>query len=206
MSSSSKSKIVPMLAVLAVLVVTLVLMRTCRRAPGLPDETLQVADALTAAAVQEATTLAGAGGDIVLVGIDLPPEMIGPFSARYIASFKNAAAKAGLTIKAEERMPPSPNMESTGEVFPKDALFGVLSKHANAKLIVFFVPLPPLTPADAARIPAQRPKVMLVTNWQALHLRTMPKGFVQTAIVPRTGETPSGVGEMDFAAQFQIIK
>ena len=206
MSSESRSKLVPLIVVFVVLAVSMAVMRACRRPPTLPPEAVQLADTLTTTATQEAIALAGAGGDVVLVGIDLPPEMIGPFSARYMASFKGEAARQGLTIKAEELVPPSPNMESTGEVFPKDALFGVLSKHAGAKLMVFFIPLPPLTPADAARIPEKRPKIMLVTNWQALHLRSLPKGLVQVAIVPRTGEVPSGVGEMDFAAQFQVIK
>lgn len=184
-------------------VVALLSFASCRRSAELPPESVQLADALTSAAVDEAVALAGPGGKFVLLGLDLPPEMGDPFSARYKASFRTAAQSRGLVLMAEENLPPNPLMENTGEAVTRDIFLKAIQRHASAALVVFFLPPPKLTAADVAALPATRPKVMVVTTWQGLHVRQLPKGLVQVAIVPKID--PSG-GAMDLASQFDVIK
>ena len=174
----------------------------CRRTPSVPNEVVQTADALTTAALDEAVALAGAGGDVVLVDVERTPEMADPFSARAMSGIRGGLAARGLSLRAEERLPINPDIERTGEALRKGDFIELVRRHASAKLIVLFVPPPVLTSAEVGALPTPRPKIMLVTNWQAPRLTTLPKGFIQVAIVPRA----EGASAVDFASQFEVIK
>ncbi len=202
--NGSSSRLAPLLIVLAVVGAAALGLRACRRAPSMPRETAQLADELTAIAVREAVALAGPGGDVVVLGIDRPPEMTDPFSARYTTAFRDTAGREGLTIRAEEKLPPNPELERTGEPVTRADFIEALRRHASAKLVVLMFPPPAVSAADLSTLPAERSKVLVLTNWQSLHLRKLPKGLIHVAIVPRV-EPPAG-NAIDFASQFEVIK
>lgn len=174
----------------------------CRRKPSVPGEFVQAADALTAAALDEAVALAGANGEVVIADVERTPEMADPFSARAIAGIRASLSGRGLVLRAEERLPINPEIERTGEALRKADFVELMRRHASAKLLILFVPPPALTAAELAALPSPRPKIMLVTNWQAPQLAKLPKGFIQVAIVPRA----EGASSVDFASQFEVIK
>lgn len=184
------------------LAILVAMVPACRRRPSVPPELTQTADALTAAALAEAVALAGAGGEVVLADIERTPDMVDPFSVRAIASIRTGLSSHGLSLRAEERLPINPELERTGEAIRKSDFLDLLRRHASANLLLLLVPPPSLTTADLEALPSPRPKILLVTNWQAPQLAKYPKSLIQVAIVPRR-EGGSGV---DFATQFQIIK
>ncbi|MCX7818836.1 MAG: hypothetical protein N2652_06485 [Kiritimatiellae bacterium] len=185
-----------------VLLVALAAAPGCRRKPSVPAEVHQAADALTAAALDEAVALAGAGGDVVLVDVERTPELTDPFSARAIAGIRAGLAARGLTLRAEERLPINPQIERTGEALRKNDFLELLRRHASAKLVVLFVPPPLLAAGEMSALPTPRPKILLVTNWQAPQLAKLPKGLIQVAIIPRA----AGASSVDFTSQFEILK
>ena len=120
-----------------------------------------------------------------------------------LAAFKKALGKS-IKVSAVEnlRLRPIPGLP----LFSPQNLADVLQKYAAADALVSFVMLPVLTPGEAGRLPAPRPKVVLLVGGPVKNL--FARGVVSLAALPKPDAdagAKSRSAQEWFDARYQLV-
>lgn len=136
-----------------------------------------------AAAEQIMEFLGGRGRLVVLTGNHGSARS--PVQESFLRGFQAAAqARPGVTIAAVEWITPN----HLG--IPAATFLPLLQRHARADALVSFVGAPVLQDDDLHRLPAQRPKLIVLSGAPAVTHRLLGKKIVDAALVPAGPGSP----------------
>lgn len=160
-------------------------------------------------AAQANRLLAGNGG-LVIIGRSSVKERrnsTGEQMAAFTAAMKRLKTPG---IAATEWLPsPPPRAMDTGKI-TDEQLLQVLAKYPQAKVLVLFAGLPPLSPAVAEALSARSVKLLAVCGYGMHVRRWLETQTLSAAIIPRFGELPPGTPApktpMDwFQQEFEMV-
>ncbi len=144
--------------------------------------------ALGTVAAEEAAALMGGKGKVVLLVLDNGRDG-DPVQDAQVAAFRSALKrKAGVDLGAVEKVAMDGFLRmQTGGAIPAERYLALRKKHADAALLVSFLPFPPLSEEEIAeaRAGVGKGKVMVVSPRMAAYGALLKQGAFQVAIVTR---------------------
>jgi hypothetical protein len=152
-----------------------------------PPNLINAFDLLGATAATQTETLAGSTGSIVIWKVQDLQRTPLPLATMQQAYDKQIAASPGLRIvaRAEERVDLSGAMDPTVQTLPAAKFIALLQQYPDVDVLVLLGAVPVLSPADYARIPTHRPKVLAVDTNRLPEKRLFTQQVLQVAIVTR---------------------
>ncbi len=156
-----------------------------------------------AGVVADAASRIAGKGEAVILAAPLDDVSADPTTRQKIDEITAALKDKGFTVKPADTVPINRMIEHTGEpVLAKD-FFDAISRNASAAVIISLVGVPRIGPADLAKLPKPRPKLLLATTYMVHYLQALPPGFVDWSIVPSSGGDEPGEAVLDGA--FRVI-
>ena len=173
------------------------LLAGCGRSP-----TKEIDRGLAGVVADAASRIAGKG-EAVILAAPLDDVSADPTTRQKIDEIAAALKDKGFTVKPADTVPLNRMIEHTGEpVLAKD-FFDAVSRNASAAVIVSLVGVPRIGPADLAKLPKARPKLLVATTYMIHYLSALPPGFVDWSIVPSSGGDEPG--EPVLGGAFRVI-
>jgi hypothetical protein len=169
------------------------------------DNTLKPFEALGTVAAQQAARLAGGPGQILLIVPDMGGAQIPAWDAEMKAFQKELSKNNGVTIAAtrnvsleQPKAPPKTQNLRFFEPAPKantppppGQLGELINDFAQAKVVVYFVDLPPIAGPDLAILKQKGVKLMAVSSLRPNYKALLKGGTLHAAIVPRWDPAPN---------------
>lgn len=167
---------------------------------------------LATVAAEEASTMVGGKGSLVLVVPDAGADRDPVLDAQVAAFRKALKARGGVSVGAVEpvRLNPFQSMQ-TGGAMPVEQYLAMRKKHASAAGVVLFMAFPPLSEEELESLGKTSTRVMVVSPELPTYRGLIEQGAMDLAIVPRrtpveaTGSKGSGVREA-FDRESEILR
>ena len=158
---------------------------TLRSCQG-PRINLNPYQALGTIAAQEAASLVGDKGRLLLILPDTGPDRDPAMGALLKAFRSELKPHRNVEIEATEgvRLDPFTSMQTGGAV-PPDRYLAIRSKFPEIAGIVLFLPFPPLTETELESPGKRRAKVLVVSANLPTYRDLLLSGAIDVAIVPR---------------------
>jgi len=150
-------------------------------------------------------------GRIVLVdGSFGEYSVLAPTTEAQIKAFKKVIGGTRLKIVAMEKVTIAPpSLSRTGIFMEPGQLSKLIRQHADVDALVLFVGLASREELEAVRPKGEKPKLVLVANYEAYYKALIQSRLIQVAIVPRMdGEaqgSAAGNPQSDFERNYLVM-
>jgi hypothetical protein len=133
-------------------------------------------------------------GRIVLVDASFGQyTVLAPTTEAQIKAFKKGIGGTGLKVVAEEKVAISPpSLSRTGIFMEPGQLSKLIRQHKDVDALVLFVGLASPEELEAARPNGEKPKLVLVANYEPYYKLLVQSRRIQLAIVPRMENEANG--------------
>jgi len=191
---AEKQQLVTIVSVVVIVIALGFLMKTqCARIPRSAGGSANFNATVGMVAAEEAAKLVGKG-KAVLITLDYGRTDFNP-ARDQLKGFERQARKSGLSIRATESAKSEmPMVLGPMAGLSVKQLLDLLTKYADADVMVIFTGTPPLPAAEVAKLPAKRPKVVSVSMMGGVDRGMLDADVVQVAIVPKIFAGPMAGG------------